>query len=157
MDRSMNKSVNKVLNRSAVLLVEDNPQDEILILRALKKINLANSLDVARDGQQALDYLFGEGEFAERAGQPLPSVVLLDIGLPRLSGLEVLARLRADVRTRLLPVVILTSSDEERDRLKSYENGANSFVRKPLDFAEFFETVARLGMYWLVTNEPPQE
>lgn len=143
-------------NKKSILLVEDNPQDEMLILRALRKINLVNQIDVARDGQQALDYLFAEGEFAGRAGYELPTVVLLDIGLPRLSGLDVLARLRADPRTHLQPVVILTSSDEERDRLRSYESGANSFVRKPLDFAEFVETVARLGVYWLVTNEPPQ-
>ena len=141
----------------SILLVEDNRQDEILILRALRKSNLANVVDVARDGQQAVDYLFGEGEFAHRAGADLPAAVLLDIGLPRLSGLEVLARVRAHPRTRVLPVVILTSSDEEKDRLKSYENGANSFVRKPLDFAEFAETVARLGLYWLATNEPPPE
>lgn len=140
----------------SILLVEDNHQDELLILRSLRKVNLANQVDVVRDGQQALDYLFREAEFADRAGPALPTVVLLDIGLPRLSGLEVLERLRADERTRLVPVVILTSSDEERDRLKSYENGANSFVRKPLDFAEFAETVARLGVYWLVTNEPPR-
>lgn len=138
-----------------ILLVEDNPQDEMLILRALRKANVANHIDVARDGQQALDYLFREGEFAGRTGAGLPTVALLDIGLPRLNGLEVLERLRADPRTELLPVVILTSSDEERDRLKSYENGANSFVRKPVDFAEFAETVARLGVYWLATNEPP--
>lgn len=143
------------MNRKIILLVEDNPQDEMLILRALKKSNLANQVDVVRDGQQALDYLFATGDFADRAGSPLPTVMLLDIGLPRLSGLEVLARLRADPRTELLPVVILTSSDEERDRLKSYESGANSFVRKPLDFAEFAETVARLGIYWLATNEAP--
>ena len=143
------------MNAKTVLLVEDNPQDEILILRSLKKINLANDIDVARDGQQALDYLFGEGEFAD-SPKPLPAVMLLDIGLPRLSGLEVLARVRNDPRTRLLPVVILTSSDEERDRLRSYETGANSFVRKPLDFTEFVETVARLGIYWLATNDPPQ-
>ena len=143
------------MNAKTVLLVEDNPQDEILILRSLKKINLANDIDVARDGQQALDYLFGEGEFAD-SPKPLPAVMLLDIGLPRLSGLEVLARVRNDARTRLLPVVILTSSDEERDRLRSYETGANSFVRKPLDFTEFVETVARLGIYWLATNDPPQ-
>ncbi len=143
------------MSRKNILLVEDNPQDEMLILRALKKINLANQVDIARDGQQAVDYLFGEGEFSERPRPELPTVVLLDIGLPRLSGLEVLARIRADARTRLLPVVILTSSDEERDRLKSYQNGANSFVRKPLEFAEFAETVARLGVYWLATNEPP--
>lgn len=128
----------------------------MLILRALRRINLINEVDVVRDGQQAVDYLLGEGEFAGRAGLPPPTVVLLDIGLPRLSGLEVLTRLRQEPRTALLPVVILTSSDEERDRLKSYEKGANSFVRKPLDFGEFVETVARLGVYWLVTNEAPQ-
>jgi CheY-like chemotaxis protein len=144
------------MTRKSILLVEDNPQDEMLMLRALKKINLANAIDIARDGQQAIDYLFAEGEFAGRAGSPLPAVVLLDIGLPRLSGLEVLARMRADARTQLLPVVILTSSDEERDRLRSYQCGANSFVRKPLDFGEFAETVARLGVYWLATNEVPQ-
>lgn len=143
----------------SILLVEDTRQDEMLILRTLRKINLANAVDVVRDGQQALDYLFCSGEFAARAsaGMPaaLPAVVLLDIGLPRLSGLEVLERLRADARTRLLPVVILTSSDEDADRLRSYEHGANSFVRKPLDFAEFAHTVAQLGIYWLATNEPP--
>ena len=139
-----------------ILLVEDTRQDELLILRSLRKINLANEVDVVRDGQQALDYLFREGEFAGRAGPDLPVVVLLDVSLPRVSGLEVLERLRADPRTHLLPIVILTSSDEERDRLRSYETGANSFVRKPLDFAEFAETVARLGFYWLATNEPPQ-
>jgi len=144
------------MSDKTILLVEDNPQDEMLILRALRKINLANAVDVVRDGQQALDYLFRENEFAGRDGSDHPTVILLDIGLPRLSGLEVLERLRSDARTRLLPVVVLTSSDEERDRLRSYENGANSFVRKPLDFAEFAETVARLGVYWLATNEPPQ-
>lgn len=138
-----------------LLLVEDNPQDEMLTLRALRKANMANRIDVVRDGQQALDYLFRENEFAGRDGPDLPTVVLLDIGLPRLSGLEVLERLRADARTRLLPVVILTSSDEEQDRLRSYQNGANSFVRKPVDFAAFAETVARLGVYWLATNETP--
>ena len=138
-----------------ILLVEDNPQDEKLTVRALCKGNLANRIDVVRDGQQALDYLFREGEFADRDGPDLPTVVLLDIGLPRLSGLEVLARLRADERTRLLPVVILTSSDEEQDRLRSYESGANSYVRKPVGFSEFAETVASLGVYWLATKEPP--
>jgi hypothetical protein len=145
------------MNNKTILLVEDNKQDEVLILHALKKINLANQVDVVRDGQQALDYLFQEGEFANSGGLEPPAVVLLDINLPRVSGLEVLDRLRADPRTRLLPVVILTSSDEERDRLRSYENGANSFVRKPLEFAEFAETVARLGIYWLATNEPPRK
>ena len=144
------------MKKKTILLVEDTQPDELLILRTLNKINLANGVDVVRDGQQALDYLFREGEFAGRAGTDLPTVVLLDINLPRVSGLEVLERLRADPRTRLLPVVILTSSDEDRDRVRSYENGANSFVRKPLAFAEFAETVARLGIYWLATNEPPQ-
>jgi CheY-like chemotaxis protein len=142
-------------SHKSILLVEDNPQDEMLILRAFRKANLANRIDVARDGQQALDYLFKIGEFADRQSPDLPTFMVLDIGLPRLSGLEVLERLRADSRTHLLPVVILTSSDEERDRLQSYEFGANSFVRKPIDFGEFAETVARLGIYWLATNEPP--
>jgi len=138
-----------------ILLVEDNRQDEILVLRSLRRINLANQVDVVRDGQQALDYLFREGEFADRPGLDLPTVVLLDLNLPRVSGLDVLTQLRADPRTHLLPIVILTSSDEERDRLAGYEGGANSFVHKPLDFAEFAEKVARLGIYWLATNEPP--
>jgi hypothetical protein len=145
------------MKAKAILLVEDDPQDEMLILRALKKVNLTNEIDVVRDGQQALDYLFREGEFAARPGSDAPAVVLLDLNLPRVGGLRVLERLRGDARTHLVPVVILTSSDEERDQLKSYENGANSFVRKPLDFTEFAETVARLGVYWLATNEPPQK
>ena len=137
-----------------MLLVEDNQQDELLTLRALRKVNLANQVEVVRDGQQAMDYLFGEGEFAGRASAEPPAVVLLDINLPRLSGLDVLNRIRSDARTRLVPVVILTSSDEERDRLRSYQGGCNSFVRKPLDFNEFAQTVARLGIYWAATNEP---
>jgi len=120
----------------------------------LRKVNLANQVAVVRDGQQALDFLFGEGEFAARAGAEPPAVILLDINLPRVGGLEVLNRLRGDARTRLIPVVILTSSDEDRDRMQSYQNGCNSFVRKPLDFAEFAQTVARLGIYWVATNEP---
>jgi len=137
-----------------ILLVEDNPQDELLTLRALKRVNLANGVDVARDGQMALDYLFREGPYAGQAPVS-PTVVLLDLGLPRLGGLEVLARLRADPRTRLLPVVILTSSSEEEDRLRSYDLGANSFVRKPVAFTDFAEKVAQLGMYWVAVNEPP--
>jgi CheY-like chemotaxis protein len=116
-------------------------------------VNLANQVEVVRDGQQALDYLFGQGEFAQRAGSEPPAVVLLDINLPRIGGLEVLSRLRADERTRLVPIVILTSSDEDRDRIRSYQGGCNSFVRKPLDFTEFAQTVARLGLYWVATNE----
>ena len=138
-----------------ILLVEDNAQDEMLTVRALRRANVANQIDIARDGQQALDYLFREGEFAGTDDPGLPTVILLDIGLPRLSGLEVLERLRANPHTALVPVVILTSSDEERDRLKSYQFGCNSFVRKPVDFADFAETVARLGVYWLATNEAP--
>ncbi len=143
------------MKNKTILVVEDNPQDEMLMLRALRKANVANRIEIVRDGQQALDYLFCEGEFAGRDPKDLPAVVALDIGLPRLSGLEVLERLRAEPRTAVLPVVILTSSDEERDRLKSYQNGANSFVRKPVAFAEFAETVVRLGFYWLATNDPP--
>ncbi len=143
------------MTAKTILLVEDNQQDEMLTLRALKKVNLANHVDVARDGQQAIDYLFREGEFANRKGMDLPTVVLLDVNLPRINGLEVLERLRADPRTRLLPIVLLTSSDEERDRLRGYHNGAKSFVRKPLDFSELVETVSRLGVYWLAVNTPP--
>lgn len=142
------------MNERVILLVEDNPQDEMLALRALRRANVANRVDVVRDGQQALDYLFRDGDYLLREGPSLPTVVLLDIGLPRLTGLEVLSRLRADQRTALLPVVILTSSDEDTDRLDSYRNGANSFVRKPLAFDEYAQTVANLGEYWLATNEP---
>jgi len=138
-----------------ILLVEDNAQDEKLIFRALKKANIANTIDVARDGQQALDYLFRSGEFAHLVGAPWPAVVLLDINLPKVNGLDVLAKLRNNEPTRLLPVVVLTSSDDERDRLQGYRNGANSFVRKPIDLGEFVEAVARLGIYWAVTNDPP--
>jgi CheY-like chemotaxis protein len=130
-----------------ILLVEDNPQDEKLTLRALAKVNLANRVRVVRDGQQALDYLLDPA-------QELPAAVLLDLGLPRISGLDVLTRLRAEPRTRLLPVVILTSSDEEQDRLKSYLGGANSFIRKPVDFTDFVEAVANVGAYWALLNEP---
>ncbi|MEK8026977.1 MAG: hypothetical protein RLY78_2343 [Pseudomonadota bacterium] len=144
------------MSERVILMVEDNPQDEMLALRALRKAHVANRIDVVRDGQQALDYLFRDGDYAQREGPELPTVVLLDISLPRLTGLEVLERLRADERTRWLPVVILTSSDEDTDRLSSYRHGANSFVRKPLAFGEFAETVARLGVYWVATNQPLQ-
>lgn len=145
------------MNHRGILLVEDNAQDELLTLRSLRKVNLANAVTVVRDGQQALDFLFREGEFEGLPEGSLPAVVMLDLGLPRVGGLDVLARLRADERTRLLPIVILTSSDEEQDRLRSYLGGANSFVRKPVDFAEFAETVARLGVYWMAVNEAPLE
>lgn len=138
-----------------LLLVEDNRQDELLTLRALRQIKIANEVNVVRDGQQALDYLFGEGEFADRAHAELPAFVLLDLNLPRINGLDVLRKLRENPKTRLLPVVILTSSDEERDKLSSYQNGANSFVRKPLEYGEFVETVAHLGVYWMAINQPP--
>ncbi|HLO68645.1 MAG TPA: response regulator [Holophaga sp.] len=138
-----------------ILLVEDNAQDERLTLRALSKANLANAVQVVRDGQQALDCLFREGPYAQEPDPGPPTVVLLDLSLPRVSGLEVLERLRGDARTRLVPVVILTSSDDDEDRLRSYRLGANSFVRKPVDFAAFAEAVARLGLYWMALNEPP--
>lgn len=144
------------MSHHTILLVEDNPQDEMLTLRALNKVNLANRVEVVRDGQQALDYLFAEGEFAHRQAAEQPAIVMLDLNLPKIGGLEVLARMRADERTRLTPVVVLTSSDEENDRLRSYRDGANSFVRKPVAFSEFAEKVAHMGVYWLATNEPPQ-
>lgn len=138
-----------------ILLVEDNAADEKLTLRALKKVNLANQVDVVRDGQQALDYIFAQGEFANREGGRLPVVVLLDVNLPRVSGLDVLAQLRENDATKVLPIVMLTSSKEDRDRVQSYASGANSYVQKPVVFEEFAETVGRLGVYWFATNEPP--
>lgn len=144
------------MNDDPILLVEDNPDDEALILRTLKKRNIANGMVVARDGAEALDYLFGTGPRAE--GGPLkPAVVLLDIKLLKIDGLEVLERIRADDRTKLLPVVVLTSSDEERDLARSYELGANSYVRKPVEFGEFSAAVSQLGLYWLLLNEPPPD
>jgi len=138
-----------------ILLVEDNPDDEALTLRALRKNNIGNDVMVARDGAEALDYLFGTGPYAGRDASDIPPVVLLDLKLPKVDGLEVLRRLRADARTKLLPVVILTSSNEEEDRLKSYDLGANSYVRKPVNFSEFIEAVRQLGLYWLILNERP--
>ena len=138
-----------------ILLVEDNPDDVALTLRALKKNNILNQVVVAEDGDKALEYLFGTGEFAGRNVKSLPAVVLLDLKLPKVDGLEVLRRLRADERTNLLPVVILTSSKEEQDVIAGYELGANSYIRKPVDFDRFLEAARQLGMYWLVLNEPP--
>jgi CheY-like chemotaxis protein len=139
----------------AILLVEDNPDDADLALRALKKNNILNDVVVARDGVEALDYLFGTGMYAGRNVEDLPAVVLLDLKLPRIDGLEVLRRLRADARTRITPVVILTSSKEDRDIVEGYSRGANSYIRKPVDFAQFTESVRQLGLYWLVLNESP--
>ena len=138
-----------------ILLVEDNPDDEALTLRALKKNDIQNQVVVARDGAQALEYLFGTGERKERDPEVLPELVLLDLKLPRVDGLEVLRRIRADERTRLLPVVILTSSKEQRDLVEGYGYGANSYIRKPVDFGQFVEAVRQLGLYWLVLNETP--
>jgi CheY-like chemotaxis protein len=145
------------MDRRKVLLVEDNPQDEKLTLRALRKLRLANEIVVVRDGAEALDFLFSRGPYADPAGQVLPAVVLLDINLPKLSGIDVLAQLRAQPATRTLPVVMLTSSDEERDIIDSYRHGANSYVRKPVDAGEFAKAVAELGLYWLALNEPPRD
>jgi CheY-like chemotaxis protein len=138
-----------------ILLVEDNPDDEVLTLRALKKHNIQNQVVVARDGAEALDYLFGTGSYASRDTSLIPAVVLLDLKLPKLDGLEVLRRIRVDERTKLLPVVILTSSREEQDILRAYNFGANSYIRKPVDFAEFSAAVEQLGVYWLLSNQPP--
>jgi two-component system response regulator len=135
-----------------ILLVEDNPKDEELTLRALKKSNILNPIVVARDGVEALDYLFARGAHANRPASALPQVILLDLKLPKLDGLEVLKTLRLDERTKLLPVVILTSSVEEQDLIRGYSLGANSYVRKPVDFVQFSEAVKQLGLYWLVMN-----
>lgn len=137
-----------------ILLVEDNADDEALTLRALKKNNIRNDVVVVRDGVEALDYLFGTGTYAGRNLAEMPQVILLDLKLPRVDGLEVLRRLREEARTRLLPVVILTSSNEEQDRINGYGLGANSYVRKPVDFNQFLEAVRQLGLYWLILNEP---
>ena len=139
-----------------ILLVEDNPDDEELTLIAFKKSNIANEVVVARDGAEALDYLFGTGAWAGRDLSIMPAVVLLDLKLPKVDGLEVLKYLRADERTRLLPVVILTSSREQEDVVDSYNLGANSYVRKPVDFTQFIEATKQLGLYWLVLNESAQ-
>jgi two-component system response regulator len=138
-----------------ILLVEDNADDEALTFRALMKNNIGNQLVVARDGAEALDYLFGTGQYSGRDVNHGPQVVLLDLNLPKVSGLEVLRQLRANERTKLLPVVILTSSNEEQDLLRGYDYGANSYVRKPVDFNEFIESVRQLGLYWLILNELP--
>ena len=138
-----------------ILLVEDNPDDQALTLRALQKNNIRNRVVIRQDGAEALDYLFCQGADAGRDPRDAPQVILLDLKLPKIDGLEVLRRIRADERTRLLPVVILTSSKEEQDMIKGYGYGANSYVRKPIDFNQFVEAVNQLGLYWLVLNEAP--
>jgi CheY-like chemotaxis protein len=143
------------MTQKVILLVEDNTDDEALTLRALARNNIGNQVVVARDGEEALEWLFGEGRYTGRDVHDQPALVLLDLKLPRIGGLEVLRRLRENPATKLIPVVILTSSREEDDRLRGYRNGANSYVRKPIDFAHFVEAVRQVGLYWLVLNEPP--
>jgi two-component system response regulator len=143
------------MKNKTILLVEDNPDDEALTLRALHKNKILNNITVVRDGAEALDYLFCQGVYAGRDPDQTPSVILLDLKLPKVDGLEVLRRLRADNATRLLPVVILTSSKEEHDLIEGYRLGANSYIRKPVDFDQFMEAVRQLGLYWLVLNESP--
>ena len=138
-----------------ILLVEDNADDEALTLRALNKSKIANTIVVVRDGAEALDYLFCTGSYADRNPLDLPQVILLDLKLPKIDGLEVLRRLRAEPRTHMLPVFILTSSKEEQDLVNAYSSGANSYVRKPVDFTQFVEAIRQLGLYWLVLNEVP--
>jgi two-component system response regulator len=143
--------------RRPILLVEDNPDDIELTLRAFRKRRILNPVVVLRDGQEALDYLFGTGRYADREPSGVPLVILLDLKLPRVDGLEVLRRIRADERTRMQPVVMLTSSVEEEDLIASYRLGVNSYIRKPVDFEQFVEVVAQIGLYWLLLNEPPPD
>lgn len=142
-------------NQKVILLVEDNPDDEALTIRALKRNHIGNDIVVAHDGVEALDYLFGTGMYVDRDISLKPSVVLLDLKLPRVDGLEVLRRLRENESTKLLPVVVLTTSNEDQDLLDSYSLGCNSYIRKPVDFLQFSEAIRQLGMYWLLMNEPP--
>ncbi len=143
------------MNRRDILLVEDNPDDVELTLRAMRKFNIVNDITVVRDGVEALDYLFCTGPYAGRDQSLMPAIILLDLKLPRIDGLEVLRCIRADSRTKLIPVAILTSSKEESDISNGYQLGANSYVRKPVDFSQFAEAVRNLGLYWLMLNEPP--
>ena len=141
--------------RKVILLVEDNPDDEALTLRALRKHNVTNQVIVVRDGAEAMDWVFAAGQYADRDTDIIPQVILLDLKLPKVDGLEVLRRIRSDERTHLLPIVILTSSKEEEDILNGYRLGANSYVRKPVDFVEFTDAVRQLGLFWLLLNQPP--
>ena len=143
------------ITHRTILLVEDNPDDEELTLRALSRNNIGNEVVVVRDGQEAVDWLEGTGPHAGRDVSEIPALVLLDLKLPKIDGLDVLRRLRANPRTALVPVVILTSSKEDRDRASGYQSGANSYVQKPVDFTSFVDAVRQLGMYWLMLNEPP--
>lgn len=143
------------MKNRVILLIEDNPDDEELTLRALKKNNIRNEIIIARDGAEALDFLFGEGQYAGRDTSVMPQVTLLDLKLPKINGLTVLKRIRENELTRHLPVVVLTSSKEDRDLVQSYDLGANSYIRKPVDFNEFTEAVRQLGLYWLILNEVP--
>lgn len=143
------------METKTILLVEDNPDDEALTLRALKRNNILNEVVVARDGAEALDYLFAQGAYSGRDASDLPEVVLLDLKLPKIDGLDVLRRIRGETLTRRLAVVILTSSNEERDIISGYDLGANSYIRKPVDFNQFMEAVRQLGIYWLVLNVSP--
>ena len=140
------------MNNKVILLVEDNPRDEALTLRALKKGNILNDIIVARDGVESLDYIFGRGKYLGREVSERPQLVLLDLKLPKMDGFEVLGEIRNDDRTRHQPVVVFTSSDEEADLVRSYDLGANSYVRKPVDFDQFLEATKQLGLYWLLTN-----
>ena len=143
------------MKSKVILLVEDNPDDELLTLHALRKSHIGNDVFVVRDGAEALDFLFCQNAYADRDPHDLPQLILLDIKLPKVDGLEVLRRIRSDSRTRLLPVVMLTSSKEQQDLLQAYQGGANSYMRKPVDFSQFADSVHQLGLYWLVLNEPP--
>ncbi len=147
--------MNAIASPKTILLVEDNPDDEALAIRALKRHHISNQVIVAHDGVEALEYLFCTGMYADRDINFKPTVVLLDLKLPRVDGLEVLRRLRGDDRTKLLPIVVLTTSSEEQDMLNSYSLGCNSYIRKPVDFVQFSEAIRQLGMYWLLMNEPP--
>lgn len=151
----MQKIVGAAISERYILLVEDNPDDEELTLLSLRKNNIAHEIVVVRDGVEAIDYLFGNGRYASRDVSNAPTVILLDLKLPKLDGLGVLKRLRADERTRSLPVVVLTSSSQDADVIASYNLGANSYVRKPVEFGAFVEAVSSLGLYWVVLNRPP--
>ena len=143
------------MTEKIILLVEDNPDDEELTIRSLRRANIANEIVVARDGVEALEFLFREGKFSEEDKGKIPALVLLDLKLPKLNGIDVLKRMRSDPRTQLIPVVVLTSSSEEDDMLQSYRFGANSYVRKPVDFSQFATAVNQLGIFWLLYNQEP--